>query len=155
VNSPGPPPDNVVYSFCNTSVMIDLYDHPITVPGSSLRFYEHFNPDPAPSTQGWMYLDWIQIEVCPDAGCSSAYTIFLWGDNLPNNNLSGSLATISPETQEYAIYGSKVGILINMNGVPNGIYQFVRVSSPTNPSTPNDCGSNPNHSAQLDALYVE
>ena len=154
VNHPGPPPDNVVYELCNTSIMIDLYDHPITVPavpGSSLRFYEHWNANPSPPPAGTMYMDWIQMEVCADVGCSSPHLIFRWGDIDPNNN--GNLPPTSPEDQAHAFYGNKVGILIDMiaAGVPNGVYQFVRVSTPPG----SDCASDPSHNAQIDALYVQ
>lgn len=96
-----------------------------------------------------MFLDWIQIEVCPDVACSAAYTVFLWGDSNSDNN--GNLPYVSPEDQAEEFTGSKVGILISMSGVPDGTYQFVRVSAPAG----SDCSSNSEHNAQIDAILVE
>lgn len=97
-----------------------------------------------------MYLDFIQIEICSDAGCSTPYQIFRWGDDNPGNN--GNLPYTSDpyvEPPAQPFNGSKVGINITISGVPDGTYQFLRLSTPGS-----DCDTNPDHNAQIDALIV-
>lgn len=96
-----------------------------------------------------MYLDFIQIEICADVGCSTPYQIFRWGDSNPGNN--GSLPATYGSTEDAAepFSGPKVGISISISGMPDGIYQFVRLSTPGS-----DCGTDSNHNAQVDALIV-
>ena len=145
------PADNDVFELCNGSIVIDLYDNPITVPGSSLRFYEEVEPYPVPPGGSDMYLGWVQIDICADVGCSTPYLIFYWGDGNAGNNGNLPSGYDPIEIQGEVFHGNKVGISINISGMPAGIYQFVRVTSPSG----SDCGTDPDLNAQIDALIVE
>jgi hypothetical protein len=144
------PPDGTWLELCSTPLIIDLGGHPINVPGSSLIYYERYFAGLPPG----VHMDPLMVEVCTDLACSSAYQVFLWGDGNSGNNGSIPAAYYPPETAALFIPATDMynnsGIMISMGGVPNGVYQFVRVSAP--PSS--DCGSDSSHNVQIDALVV-
>lgn len=134
---------------CGQDYIVDLGGNPIvTHAGYDLVYYERMI-DPV------VYMDWVVVQVCPDAACSTRYTVFNWGNGSldVNTNLGAAGYTAGepdndpiPESAFYGSYPLRVGVTIDVDAVaPAGTYRYVRIVSP------NGGGGD---GAEIDALQV-
>ncbi|MGQ0604711.1 MAG: hypothetical protein ACT4QE_23775 [Anaerolineales bacterium] len=126
---------------------------PIIAPHASydLIYYEREITSPS----GRIMLDWVAIDVCTDAACTTAYTVFVWGDANPDFNTNiGQAGYLPPELDNQVIpltdlAGTppyQTGIAIDVDAVaPPGTYGWVRIRSPF---------GGDNDPAEIDALDV-
>ena len=138
---------------CGTAFIVDLGASPIVITGSmdpdyDLVYYER-------DTGGGIMLDWVIVDVCADASCSTAYTVFYWGNATPDTNTNiGVLGYGPPEPDNQPIpsadlWGSapyQTGIAIDVDmAAPAGTYQWVRIYAPPGGS---------NDPSEVDAIEV-
>ena len=101
-------------------------------------------------------LDWVVVEVCPDAACATSYQVFYWGNASADLNTNIGAIYGPPEIDNQSIpnadlYGTspfQTGIAIDLDsvsGIPDGTYPYVRLYSPLGGG---------NDAAQVDALEV-
>lgn len=96
-------------------------------------------------------LDWVIVDVCADSSCSTAYTVFYWGNATADFNTNiGALGYGPPESDNQLIpstdlWGS-TGIAMDVDAVaPAGAYQWIRIQTPLGGA---------NDPAEVDALEV-
>jgi hypothetical protein len=96
--------------------------------GWDLVYYE------MPAGSG-ILLDWVIIEISDG---QNWYTIFNWGDNIPDTNSNVDVNILPPPPNEpdqrdissASLYNSS-GVAINLDGVvPPGTYPFMRIYAP-------------------------
>ncbi len=85
-------------------------------------------------------MDWVIIEVCTDAACSTAYQVFNWYNGVIDTNTNIGAAGYTPGEPDNAPIPAAVlrasgsyqtGIEIDIDAVaPPGIYQYIRISVP-------------------------
>lgn len=142
-------PNGTIYEVpCGTYLIVDLgASNQINAAhaGADLVYYER------PAGPG-IYLDWVIVDVCTDATCSTTYTIFNWGDGAPdvNTNVAGYSGDGDGEADNEAIPSGSLyaatGVAIDISGiVPPGTYQYVRFFAPL---------GGDNDGADVDALEV-
>jgi hypothetical protein len=149
-----PSPDGELAAVaCGTVIIIDLQSNPIVISGSmdpdyDLVYYER-------GVGGGIMLDWVMIDVCTDASCATAYTVFYWGNGVADANTSiGALGYGPPEADNQPIpsadlWGSapyQTGIAIDVDlAAPAGAYQWIRIYAPPGGS---------NDPSEVDAVEV-
>jgi hypothetical protein len=122
-------------------VIADLSANPIvTHAGYDLVYYERY----APLVLG-IYMDSVIVEVCTDATCTTAYSVFNWSDGALdlNTNLGPAGYTPGepdnnpiPEAAFYGVSPLQVGITIDVDAVaPAGSYGYLRLTAPGAPLT--------------------
>lgn len=145
----GLPNGIIVQVQCGGELLIDLGSQPITShPGHDFVYYEQ-------AACGGICLDWVQVQVCPDASCTSGVvTVFNWGDDLPDNNTNVASYASGGEIDNEAIpaidlyNGSGVTIDVDaITAIPPSGYRYIRILSPYN--WPNNDG------AEIDSIYIE
>jgi hypothetical protein len=119
---------------CGQSYIVDLGGNPIvTHIGYDLVLFER-------STPSGVNMDWVVVQVCPDAACSTRYTVFNWGNGSLdlNTNLGAAGYTpgepdnnIIPFSAFFGILPYQTGYTIDVDAVaPGGTYRYVRIFSP-------------------------
>jgi hypothetical protein len=147
----GPPNGSVAEVRCGGYLDIDLSAQPITShSGYDLVYYER-------AACSGICLDWVQVDVCDDATCSTRVTVFNWGDGLPDGNTNVAAYAAGGEDDNEDIPAAALhcsglfctGITIDVDAlgpVPPGGYQRLRIWSPYN--WPNNDG------AEVDAIEI-
>ncbi len=117
-------------------------------PDYDLVYYEN-------NSGGGILLDWVIVDVCADSSCTSAFTVFYWGNATADTNTNIGVAGYGPPEADnqpipYAnLWGSppdQTGIAIDVDmAAPAGTYQWVRIYAP--PGGAND-------PAEVDAVEV-
>jgi hypothetical protein len=107
---------------CGQSYIVDLGATPIeTHAGYDLVYYERYAVDPGLGPG--IYMDAVTVEVCVDALCLTAYTVFSWPSARDNEFL--------PESSLHGTPPLKTGIEIDVNGpAPAGTFGYIRITSP-------------------------
>lgn len=138
---------------CGDFLILDLGATPLAVPhaGFDLIYYEREIALPTSR----IMLDWVAIDLCADAACTTAYTVFFWGDdNADLNTNIGAANYLPPEYDNLPIplsdlFGAppyQTGIAIDVDGIaPPGAYRWVRIRSPL---------GGDNDPAEVDAIEV-
>lgn len=102
-------------------------------------------------TGGGIMLDWVIMDACADASCSTAYTIFYWGNATADTNTNIGVAGYGPPESDNQVIPSadlwgSTGIAIDVDMVaPAGAYQWIRIYAPL---------GGPNDPSEVDALEV-
>jgi sugar lactone lactonase YvrE len=134
-------------------VIVDLGASPIVAhAGYDFVYYERYS-----TAVPGIYMDSVVVEVCVDSSCSMPYTVFNWGDGVPDSNTSiGGVGTPSepdndplPESALYGVSPYQVGIAIDVDagGAPPGTYGYMRLSAPAAGGTVTD-------GAEVDAIEI-
>ena len=119
-----------------------------THPGPELIYYER-------DAGGFIYMDWIILEISNDA--STWYTILNWGDGSNNPGTNINSVTAPPNSKDCtaeadncnidsSLLVNNAGITIDIDGlVPSGTYSYIRISVPVGGNDPG---------VAIDGIYV-
>ena len=94
--------------------------------GSSLVYYPQYSA-PAPTLE----MDLVILQISDG---SNWYTVFTWGDGVPDTNTDINPADCPSESDNCSITlpsTNSPGITINVGGIPNGTYPYIRIISPS------------------------
>ncbi len=139
------PPDGVPFNMSSSSFIdLQLASSLTLGPTSQVIYY----PDPVgfPPT---LQMDAVILQI---GDGNNWYTIFYWGDGLPNTNTDTPACPAGAEPDNCLIDVSSLtnspGITINLNGlIPAGTYPYIRITSPGNPADSGD-------GVSIDAIVV-
>jgi hypothetical protein len=138
---------------CGFDMIVPMAPKTIVADGDTapdMVYYEYLQTSggPAACPNSFIFLDWVVVQVgTSDTG--PWYTVFHWGDNIPDTNTN----VVSGTEQNNAVYcasslyGGTSGVSINVDArAPAGVYTYVRLYVPVGP---------PPSSPPLDALELD